>query len=58
MVYDGYYGRFVPVEAASFDVATAPDAVVKLPLDAETPIRPAARKLKDGAARRGRPQGA
>jgi hypothetical protein len=58
MVYDGYYGRFVPIEAASFDVSTTPDAVVELPLDAETPIRPATRKLRDGAAIRRRTQGA
>ena len=37
MVYDGYYGRFVPVEAASFDVATMPEAIVELPRDADVP---------------------
>ena len=42
MVYDGYYGRFVPVEAASFDVAATPDAVVELP--AEAPNRPRRRR--------------
>ena len=30
MVYDGYHGGFVPVEAASFDVATTLGAVVQL----------------------------
>ena len=54
MVYDGYYGRFVPVEAASFDVATTPDAIVELPLDADTPDRPAARKRGGRAPGRGR----
>ncbi|HEV8634430.1 MAG TPA: hypothetical protein VG370_09375, partial [Chloroflexota bacterium] len=32
MVYDGYYGGFVPVEAASFDASLMPEAVVDLPL--------------------------
>ena len=31
MVYDGYYGCFVPVEDASFDVATTREAIVELP---------------------------
>jgi hypothetical protein len=31
MVYDGYYGCFVPVEDASFDVTTTPEAIVELP---------------------------
>jgi hypothetical protein len=31
VVYDGYYGDFVPVEQASFDVSTTPEAVVELP---------------------------
>ena len=29
LVYDAYYGDFVPVEHASFDVSTTPDAVVR-----------------------------
>ena len=37
MVYDGYYGRFVPIEWASFDVGTTPEAVVELPLPEEEP---------------------
>jgi hypothetical protein len=32
MVYDGYYGGFVAVEAASFDASLTPEAVVDLPL--------------------------
>ena len=32
MVYDGYFGRFVPVQSASFDVSLDPKAVVRLPL--------------------------
>ena len=32
MVFDGYYGGFVPVEAASFDVSLTPEAIVSLPL--------------------------
>jgi hypothetical protein len=39
MVYDGYYGRFVPVEAASFDVATTPEAIVEMPIEADLPER-------------------
>ena len=39
MVYDGYYGRFVPVEAASFDLATTPEAIVEMPIEADLPER-------------------
>jgi hypothetical protein len=33
MVYDGYQGGFVLIEAACFDVSLTPEAVVMLPLD-------------------------
>jgi hypothetical protein len=39
VVYDGYYGAFVPIEDASFDAATTPDAVVELPWPIEEPKR-------------------
>jgi hypothetical protein len=32
VVYDGYYGGYVPVEDASFDVSLTPDAVIHMPL--------------------------
>jgi hypothetical protein len=32
MIFDGYYGGFVPVEAASFDVSLLREAIVSLPL--------------------------
>ena len=48
MVYDGYYGDFVPVEAASFDVATTPDAVVELPWEPEVPAPRPGRRTKGG----------
>jgi hypothetical protein len=51
MVYDGYYGRFVPVEHASFDVATTPEAVVELPWPDESPAG------SPGTRRRRRPAG-
>lgn len=49
MVYDGYYGDFVPVDHASFDVSTTPEAIVELPWPeeqqerAKRPNRPALR---------------
>ena len=54
MVYDGYYGRFVPVEAASFDVAVTPDAVVELPRGADRPEELAARGAPGRTRRRRR----
>jgi hypothetical protein len=39
MVYDGYVGRFVPAENASFDVESVPDAVVELPRGPDQPER-------------------
>ena len=58
MVYDGYYGGFVPVEAASFDVSVTPDAIVSLPLSALHDQRAAAereeRRRRAAAARRAR----
>jgi len=44
MVYDGYYGGFVPVENASFDVSTTPDAIVEMPWPDEQ--EPAAKRPK------------
>jgi hypothetical protein len=60
MVYDGYYGGFVPVEAASFDVSVTPEAVVRLPLSVLEDHRAAAqaeelRRLA-AEARRARPR--
>jgi hypothetical protein len=53
MVYDGYYGRFVPVEAASFDVATTPEAIVEMPIDAELPeLRPTSEPSRRAQRRR------
>jgi hypothetical protein len=46
MVYDGYYGGFVPVDAASFDVTLEPEAVVLLPLSVLEEQRTAAKALE------------
>ena len=43
MVYDGYYGDFVPVELASFDVSMTPEAVVELPWPEAEPSTPRGR---------------
>jgi len=60
MVYDGYYGGFVPVESASFDVSLDPEAVVLLPLSTLEEQRAAAESLERReearAARRARPR--
>jgi hypothetical protein len=60
MVYDGYYGGFVPVEDASFDVSLTPEAVVHLPLDVLEDQRAAAeaeeRRRATADARRARPR--
>ena len=60
MVYDGYYGGFVPVDAASFDVTLEPEAVVLLPLSVLEEQRTAAdalqRREQARAARRLRPR--
>jgi hypothetical protein len=46
MVYDGYYGGFVPVDAASFDVTLEPEAVVLLPVSVLEEQRTAAEALQ------------
>lgn len=60
MVYDGYYGRFVPVETASFDVSLDPEAVAMLPLSILDEQHGAAEALESRqqarAARRARPR--
>jgi hypothetical protein len=60
MVYDGYYGGFVPIEAASFDVSRTPEAVVELPLSVLDDQRAAAeaeeRRRRAADARRARPR--
>ncbi len=60
VVYDGYYGGFVPVEAASFDVSLTPEAIVRLPLDVLDDQRAAAgaeeRRRQAADARRARPR--
>jgi hypothetical protein len=60
MVYDGYYGGFVSVEAASFDVSLTPEAVVLLPLDVLEDQRAGAeaeaRRRRAADARRARPR--
>jgi hypothetical protein len=60
MVYDGFAGGFVPVEAASFDVSLDPEAVVLLPLSVLDEQRRAAaaseRRAQARAARRARPR--
>ena len=60
MVYDGYYGGFVPVDAASFDVTLEPEVVVLLPLSVLEEQRTAAEALERHeqarAARRLRPR--
>jgi hypothetical protein len=50
MVYDGYFGCFVPVEDASFDVATAPEAIVELPWEPAILHRPSRPGRKGRAA--------
>ena len=49
MVYDGCYGGFVPVENASFDVSTTPDAIVEMPRPEEP--EPVAKRPKKPALR-------
>jgi uncharacterized protein (DUF983 family) len=60
MVFDGYSGGFVPVDAASFDVTLEPEAVVLLPLSMLEEQRTAAaaleRRQQARAARRARPR--
>jgi len=60
MVYDGYYGGFVPVEAASFDVSLEGDAVAMLPLSSLDEQRSTAeereRRQQARVARRARPR--
>ena len=46
MVYDGYQGGFVPVDAASFDVTLEPEAVVLLPRSVLDEQRAAAEALQ------------
>jgi hypothetical protein len=58
MVYDGYFGGFVPIAAASFDVSVTPEAIVSLPLSVLEDQRAAAeheeRRRRAAAARRAR----
>jgi hypothetical protein len=60
MVFDGYHGGFVPVEAASFDVSVTPEAVVHLPVSVLEDQRAAAdaaeRRRLAADARRARPR--
>jgi hypothetical protein len=60
MVYDGYYGGFVRVEAASFDVSLTPEAIVDLPLSVLDDQRAAAeaeeRRRRARDSRRARPR--
>ncbi len=60
MVYDGYYGGFVPVESASFDVSLDPEAIILLPESTLDTQRAAAESLgrreETRAARRARPR--
>ena len=60
MVYDGYQGGSVPVDAASFDVTLEPEAVVLLPGSVLDEQRAAAEALQRRdqarAARRARPR--
>jgi hypothetical protein len=60
MVYDGYFGRFVPAGSASFDVSLDPEAVVLLPLSFLETQRVVAesmeRREQARAARRVRPR--
>ena len=60
MVYDGYFGRFVPVGSASFDVSLDPEAVVLLPLSfletQRTVAESSKRRDEARAARRVRPR--
>jgi hypothetical protein len=55
MVYDGYYGGFVPVEAASFDVSLNPEAIVLLPpstLETQRAVAEAMERRQQARARR------
>jgi hypothetical protein len=60
MVYDGYFGGFVPVGSASFDVSLNPEAIVELPLSVLDAQRATAESLEQRrearAARRARPR--
>jgi len=60
MVYDGYFGGFVPGESASFDVSLDPEAVVLLPLsilETQRVVDESIKRREDArATRRARPR--